>query len=282
LAIHTPRLIAFLQTAHARFAELHGRPRPAVPDSFAVRGVTQAEPPSIWGQLGYYCADTLTPILAGTWTAAYWSAQTALSAAAAVAEGAPLAYALTRPPGHHAYADLIGGYCYLNNAAIAAAWLAAQGRRVAVLDTDYHHGNGTQAIFYDRDDVLVVSLHADPAVEFPYFCGHAAERGAGAGLGFNFNIPLPAGTAEPDYLAALERALDAIGRFDPAVVVVSHGFDTIQGDPEGGFALSPDSFSRIGQRVRDLHRPVLVVQEGGYLLESLGEAMIAFWDGICP
>jgi acetoin utilization deacetylase AcuC-like enzyme len=281
-AVHTAGLLAFLPTAYARFAELPTGPRPAVPDSFAVRGIANEVPESIWGQLGYYVADSLTPILEGTWDAAYGAAQAAVCGANAVAAGAPLAYALARPPGHHAYADLMGGYCYLNNAAIAAEWLAAQGQRVAVLDTDYHHGNGTQAIFYDRNDVLVVSLHADPTVDFPYFCGHAAERGAGLGLGFNLNVPLPAGTTEPAYLDALDRALDTVSRFDPAVVVLSHGFDTIQGDPEGGFALSADSFGRVGRRVRDLRRPLLVVQEGGYLLESLGEAMIAFWDGICP
>lgn len=280
LAIHTAALIEFLQTAHARFAELHGHPRPAVPDSFAVRGLAHEAPPSIWGQLGYYCADTYTPILANTWTAAYWAAQTALSAARAVVEGAPMAYALCRPPGHHAYADLIGGYCYLNNAAIAAEWLAAAGRRVAIVDTDYHHGNGTQGIFYHRADVLVASLHADPAFEYPYFCGHAHERGEGDGLGTTLNIPLRRGTREGAYLAALEQLLTAVDRFGPDVVVVSHGFDTLADDPEGTFRLTTGSFEAIGSRLRDLGRPLLVVQEGGYRLGWLEDALTALLDGL--
>ncbi len=253
---------------------------PAVPDSFAVRELSGRIPESVWGRLGYYCADAMTPILANTWDAAYWSAQSALSAAEAIVNGAPFSYALSRPPGHHAYADLIGGYCYLNNAAIAAQWLVGQGRRVAIVDTDYHHGNGTQAIFYERADVFVASLHADPDQEYPYFCGYADEQGSGSGGGYNVNIPLPLGSTETAYLEALDTLLAAVAHFQPDVVVVSHGFDTLAGDPEGSFSLSPESFEPIGRRLRALDRPLVVVQEGGYLLESLQPSLSAFLAGL--
>lgn len=280
LAVHTHELIAFLQTAYTRFAQLQLSPRPAIGDCFAVRALVGRRPQNVLGELGYYCSDSLTPILAHTWDAAYWSAQTALSAAQSIIEGVPQTYALCRPPGHHAHADVIGGYCYLNNAAIAAEWLTLRNRRVAIVDTDYHHGNGTQAIFYHRPDVLVVSVHADPAEEYPYFCGYADETGEGEGTGLNANFPLPLGAGEAQYLAALDDALAAVDRFAPDVLLVSHGFDTLAGDPDGGFRLAESSFDRIGQRLRAFGRPLLVIQEGGYLLHSLGGAMTAFLDGL--
>ena len=280
LAVHTQRLVDFQTSAFARFAQLDHGPRPAVPDSFAVRELAGTLPRNVWGQLGYFCSDAMTPILERTWDAVFWSAQTALSAAHAVAGAVPMAYALCRPPGHHASADMYGGYCYLNNAAIAAEWLSSQGKRVAILDTDYHHGNGTQSIFYERNDVLVVSLHADPNDEYPYFCGYSDERGAGAGEGFNLNIPLPLGTTEVDYLSALELGLTAVDKFEPDVVIVSQGFDTLAGDPEGHFRLEVDSYQRIGRKLRSLGRPLVVIQEGGYLLLSLQQTLTAFLDGL--
>jgi acetoin utilization deacetylase AcuC-like enzyme len=280
VAVHAPDLLAFLQTAYRRFAQLKEGPRPAVPDTFAVRELAGHIPRGIWGQLGYYCNDILTPILEGTWTAAYWAAQTALAAARAVEAGAPLAYALGRPPGHHAYHDLYGGYCYLNNAAIAAEYLARRGRRPAILDADYHHGNGTQAIFYNRADVFFCSLHADPEEEYPYYCGFAHEIGRGAGEGFTLNLPLPLDADEANYLRALERALEGIEVFSPDVVLLSLGFDTLAGDPHGGMRLEPGAFRAIGRQIAGLRRPLVLVQEGGYALPLLGPALKLFLDGL--
>ncbi|MCB2038972.1 MAG: histone deacetylase family protein, partial [Ottowia sp.] len=203
---------------------------------------------SIWAELGYYCYDTSSPIFARTWDAAYWSAQCAVSAAVDVHAGAPVAYALCRPPGHHASRDLYGGFCYLNNAAIAAQWLADHGARVAIVDVDYHHGNGTQAIFYARRDVLFCSLHADPDADYPFFWGFADERGEGPGLGTNMNFPLPLGTTADGYLAALDAALAYVGDFGADVVVLSLGFDTYVDDPVGGFRLTTADYARVGAR----------------------------------
>jgi acetoin utilization deacetylase AcuC-like enzyme len=279
-AIHSPELLDLLQTAYQQFAKLKEGPRPAVPDSFAVRDLAGYLPRSIWGKLGHYCSDDLTPILEGTWTAAYWSAQTAISGAQALVAGMPLVYALCRPPGHHAYPDLYGGYCYLNNAAIAAQLLAANGRRPAILDIDYHHGNGTQAVFYDRADVFFCSLHADPEDEYPYYCGFATEIGRGEGEGHTLNLPLPLETGETAYLHALDRALEAIENFAPDVLLVSLGFDTLSGDPHGGLRLEAGSFRPIGRLLAGLRQPVLLVQEGGYLLSGLGPALVALLEGL--
>jgi acetoin utilization deacetylase AcuC-like enzyme len=212
-------------------------------------------------------------VLAGTWEASYWAAQCALAGAARLRAGAPAAYALCRPPGHHAAADLYGGFCYLNNAAIAAR---ALGEAVAILDIDYHHGNGTQMIFYEDPTVLFCSLHAHPDDDYPYYWGAAEERGAGRGLGFNHNWPLPPGTGDDVYLTALDEALGVIRRFEPRFVVVSAGFDTAPGDPVGGFSLSAAALAEVGRRIAALGRPTLIVQEGGYLLDRLAEYAVAF------
>ncbi len=279
-AIHSPGLLAFLQTAYRRFAQSPEGPRPAIPDGFAVRELGDYLPRNIWGQLGHYCTDNLTPILEETWPAAYWAAQTALSAAAATAGGTALSYALCRPPGHHAYHDLYGGYCYLNNAAIAAQWLVERGHRPAILDIDYHHGNGTQAIFYERADVFFCSLHADPEDEYPYYCGFAHETGRGVGEGFTLNLPLPLDTGPQTYLQALARGLEAIEAFAPDVLILSLGFDTIAGDPHGGLRLGPEIFADVGRALAGLHRPLLLIQEGGYLLPALGPALTALLTGL--
>ncbi len=279
-AVHSPDLLALLQTAYRRFAQLKEGPRPAVPDTFAVREFAGRLPRTIWGHLGYYCNDTVTPILEDTWEAAYWSAQTAVAAAGALDSGVPLAYALCRPPGHHATHDLYGGYCYLNNAAIAAGYLAQKGRRPAIIDIDYHHGNGTQAIFYDRADVFFCSIHADPEEEYPYYSGFAHELGRDTGEGLTLNLPLPLDTGESDYLRALGFALDAIAAFAPDVVIVSAGFDTLAGDPQGGMRLETGSFRAIGRLLATLERPLLVVQEGGYALPSLGASLEQFLEGL--
>lgn len=279
-AVHSPALLSFLPTAYQRFAQLKEGPRPAVPDSFAVRELAGHVPRSIWGQLGHYCSDDVTPILEGTWAAAYWSAQTAVAGALAIDSGARLAYALCRPPGHHAYRDLYGGFCYLNNAAIAAEVLVGCGRRPAILDIDYHHGNGTQAIFYERADVFFGSLHADPEAEYPYYCGYANEVGRGEGEGYSLNLPLPPTTEEAVYLRALSRALNAIVDFRPDVLVVSLGFDTLAGDPQGEMKLRPASYHPIGRALAEAKVPILLVQEGGYRPASLRPALIALLEGI--
>ena len=280
-AVHSPELLALLQTAYRRFAQLKEGPRPAVPDTFAVRESVGARrvSPNIWAALGHHCTDSLTPILPHTWDAAYGAAQVALSAAQALYES-PLVYALTRPPGHHAYRDLYGGYCYLNNAAIAAQWLAERGRRPDILDLDYHHGNGTQAIFYERADVFFASLHADPADEYPYYAGYADEMGAGAGEGHTLNVALPLDCDDVAYQRALDWALAAVDAVAPDALIVSLGFDTLAGDPHGGMRLSPDAFRPIGRSLAALGRPILLVQEGGYQPGALRPALLALLEGV--
>ncbi len=284
LAVHAPELVKLLRDAYARMVhEVHGgnhHPRVVLPETFAVRRTLQAAPQSIWAHLGYHCYDTSSPIFAQTWTAVYWAAQVALSGAQALLEGESLAYALCRPPGHHAGRDMFGGFCYLNNAAIAAQQLAAAGARVAMLDVDYHHGNGTQEIFYSRGDLLTVSLHADPHHEYPYFWGHADERGEGDGAGANLNLPLPVRADLPTYLAALEQAVQRVRAFGPDFVVVSLGVDTYEGDPVGGFQLNQASFVRVGARLREVAAPTLVVQEGGYALPALGTNVVNVLRGL--
>jgi acetoin utilization deacetylase AcuC-like enzyme len=233
--------------------------------------MTQRRPDSISGQLGYYAMAGETSIGPGTWEAVQAAADVALSGAKRLAAGERGVFSLCRPPGHHAAHDLYGGYCFLNNAAIAAQSLRDGGAaRVAILDVDFHHGNGTQDIFYDRDDVLFVSLHGDPLQCFPYFSGHADETGAGAGLGFNLNLPLPRGTAYDRWSAALARGLDAIRTFRADALVVSLGVDTYEGDPISSFKLSSDDFRRYGRAIGTLGLPTLFVMEGGYAVADIG------------
>jgi acetoin utilization deacetylase AcuC-like enzyme len=279
LAVHHSEYVEYLQTVNAESAAYFQEPGPVMVWSFASRHAAR-KPRGFLGLKGYYSFSWGTPVLEGTWEAAYWSAQCALTAAALVREGGAAAYALCRPPGHHAAGDLYGGYCYLNNAAIAARSLqgaAGDGRdRVAILDVDYHHGNGTQIVFYEDPSVLYCSLHADPDQEYPYYWGGADERGAGPGEGTNRNWPLPRGSGDAAYLAALDEALAAIGGFGPRYLVVSVGLDTVAGDPEGGFQLSATGLGEVARRIAALALPTVVVQEGGYLLERLGENAVYF------
>ncbi len=229
---------------------------------------------------GQYCFDTYTPILPGTFAAALGGANAAARAADLVAEGAERAvYVLTRPPGHHAEPDRCGGYCYFNNAAVAAERLSKRGP-VAVLDLDVHHGNGTQHIFYSRADVLTVSVHGDPAALYPYFSGFADETGTGAGLGFNLNLPLPPGTGVKEYRPALATALDAVRRFEPSFLVFAFGADAHEADPIGGFKLPTKFFAEMGAAVRELGLPTVVVQEGGYNLATLGGCVAEVLKGL--
>lgn len=276
-AVHTADFLEFLQHAYQQSTVFRGQELPLFPETFATRSVRRPSTHPI-AKAGYYCFGTYSPILKGTWEAAYWSAQCALSAAQDVSSGARAAYALCRPPGHHAAADLYGGFCYLNNAAIAARSL---GDRVAILDIDFHHGNGTQEIFYSDPSVLYCSLHADPDQEYPYFWGAADEQGAGAGLSYNCNYPLPLGCEDELYLQTLEQALQRIRGYKPRHLVVSLGLDIIQGDEVGGFNVTPAGIDEIGRRIAVLRRdegplPTVIIQEGGYLLSELGELVVKF------
>ena len=281
LAVHDPDYVAFLQGAHAAWLAA-GREGDAIGYAFPVRGRRPLGLERIDGKLGQYGFDTVTPIAAGTWDAVYGAAQSALSAVAAVAAGETRqAFALCRPPGHHAGADYFGGYCYLNNAAIAARAAAAQGLGpVAVLDVDYHHGNGTQDIFYEDGSVFFASIHADPRTDFPYFWGHADERGAGAGEGANFNLPLPRGTGWMEYQGALAMALEAIAAFGARTLIVSYGADTFAEDPISQFALTTGDMRAMGAAIGALGLPTVTVMEGGYNVAELGRNVAAFIAGL--
>jgi acetoin utilization deacetylase AcuC-like enzyme len=276
LAVHDAGYLAYLRTAYARYAAYRGCPHPVLSTRTDVDPARKPEPPVDFpGLLDHYTYDYEEPILDGTWEAAYWSAQTALTAARLVRNGDRAAFALCRPPGHHATVDQYGGYCYMNNAGVAARFLSADGP-VAVLDVDYHHGNGTQSIFYEDPAVFFTSLHGDPSVDYPYYWGYADERGAGPGLGTNLNVPLPRGTEDAAYLKALDRALDGIRGFRPAALVVSMGLDAVDGDPIGKFRLMPDGWAEVGRRTAALALPTVLVLEGGYRLEALGQLAVTF------
>lgn len=277
-AVHSAEYLEFLQTIHAAWASVPGAGPEVIPNIHPDRRAA-SYPSGPVGRAGWHMADTACPIGAGTWGAAYASAQTALTAAELVTEGERAAYALCRPPGHHAFADMAGGFCFLNNSAVAAAKLRAGGMRPAVLDVDVHHGNGTQGIFYARADVLTVSIHRDPAAYYPFFWGHAAERGAGAGEGFNLNLPLPEGAGDDIYMEALAAAFARIRAFGADALVVALGLDAHVGDPLAGLAVTTPGFARIGAAVAGLGLPVLLVQEGGYLQPALGDNLTAFLTG---
>lgn len=272
-AVHDEDYLLFLNHAHDHWLAEHGATAgDALPTAWATHGLRKVRPRRIDGLLGFYGFDAGTPIGPGTWHGAYWAAQTASHAQGLVTGGASAVYALTRPPGHHAHRALFGGYCYLNNAAIAAhGFIVAGCERVAVLDVDYHHGNGTQDIFYRRPDVLTVSLHADPRDCYPYYLGHADETGEGEGVGFNLNLPLPRGTDSARYAEALDVACAELRRYAPKALVVSLGVDTYEGDPLSRFHIAVDCFPRIGAAIAALRLPTLFVQEGGYVSEALGQ-----------
>ncbi|MCC0035356.1 MAG: histone deacetylase family protein [Hoeflea sp.] len=276
--IHSPEYLSFLETIHDRWLRTECASEEVVPNIHPDRR-TASYPSSAAGQAGFHQADTSCPIAAGTWQSAYWSAQTALSAADAVLGGEPRAYALCRPPGHHAFGDLAGGFCFLNNSAIAAQALLRAGHRPAILDIDVHHGNGTQGIFYHRRDVLTVSIHADPARFYPFYWGHAAERGEGEGMGYNLNLPLPRGTGDADYLDALEVALARIRSFGADVLVLALGLDAHENDPFHGFKVTTPGFASIASAIAGLDLPSVIVQEGGYLSSDLGDNLTSFLNG---
>lgn len=280
-AVHDAGLIRFLEEAWGLWRE-HGGGGGAsaphfLPDTVlhpALReGMGAApEPSGALGRIGYWCWETMTGLVPGSYSAARAAVDVAITAADLLVRGERFAYGLARPPGHHCPRAAFGGYGLFNYSAAAVEHLVrTTGGRVGVLDVDYHHGNGTQQIFYRRADVLYVSLHADPDRAYPYFIGWANERGAGPGEGFNLNLPLPAGCTNEQYLAALEDGLKVVAEFDPAILVVSLGFDTYGQDPIADFALTTDVYHQIGRRVADVDRPTLILQEGGYFVPKLGE-----------
>jgi acetoin utilization deacetylase AcuC-like enzyme len=274
LAVHDADFVRYLERVCPNLAEGEA----VYPYVFPLR-LRDRKPIDEAIQAGYYCIDTFTPLTRNALIAAKASADCAMTGAALIREGEQLVYSLCRPPGHHAERVVYGGFCYFNNAAIAAQALTARGR-VAVLDIDFHHGNGTQDIFYDRGDVFTVSIHGDPSYAYPYFAGFVDERGVGAGEGCNRNFPLPENIGDDEYLATLYEALALIREFAPNVLVVSVGLDIAKGDPTGAWAISPDGFDRIGRAIGSLGLPTLAVQEGGYDTRVIGRNARAFVTGL--
>ncbi|WP_291519790.1 histone deacetylase family protein [Acidovorax sp.] len=282
--VHTPRYLAFLQTAWTQWLQIspHNAQLQPFPSVWPVRTLrSDVEPANFIARLGLYSMDNGSPLAAGTWDAAKAGADAAASAASKVSRGGRAAFCCTRPPGHHAGADFMGGYCFLNNAAVAAQTLRNQGaHRVAVLDVDYHHGNGTQSIFYDRADVLFVSLHGDPCTEYPFYLGHADETGEGDGAGFNLNLPLAAGSSAAAWFSALAVACQRIAEYRADALVVSLGLDAFEGDPISRFALTSADFSRLGERLGTLGLPTVFVLEGGYAAAELGTNAVNVLEGL--
>jgi len=280
LAVHDKDYVAFLQTAMEAWkaAGMIGSPMASnVADR--PKGV---EPVSIEGRVGYFANACDTTIDRGTWAAAYSSAQTAVSAAQYVGSGkANTAFALCRPPGHHGEADRFGGYCYLNNAAIAAQYLRDMGlSRVGILDLDFHHGNGTQEIFWARNDVWYGSVHGDPRHCYPFFTGHADEYGGGAGIGTTINLPLPPGSGNDSWLAAVARLVSSLETFAAEAVVVSLGVDPHHNDPQSFFDVTETGFGKAAQCLRTAGIPSVVVMEGGYCADALAPSVLAFLNGL--
>ena len=285
--IHSPRYLRFLATAWEQWVALDATnaDKDILPSVWPTRTFrTDIEPDNFAAKMGLYSFDAGTPFTAGTWVAARAGAHCALSAAERLVQGDRAAFALSRPPGHHAGADFFGGYCFLNNAALAAQYLLDAGKgagmaKVAVLDIDYHHGNGTQAIFYDRADVFFASIHGDPRTEYPFYLGHADECGAGAGLGANLNLPLPRGTGFGVWSQALHTALQAIAKFGADALVVSLGMDTFVGDPISGFTLETADYAAVGQRIAQAGLPTVFVFEGGYAVREVGVNAVNVLEG---
>ncbi len=268
--IHDRDFIEFLQNCWAEWTAA-GFAGEAIATCTPARGMQQRRPNHIDGKLGYYAMAMETSISEGTWEAARASANVALTAQAQLSKGKDAAFALCRPPGHHAAGDLFGGYCFINNAAISAQAFLDQGaKRVAILDVDFHHGNGTQSIFYDRDDVLFTSLHGHPEDAFPHFLGYADETGGDKGESFNNNYPLRPNTPYDVWGEALEDGCKKINDYAPDALVVSLGVDTFEGDPISFFKLKSDDFKRYGAIIANLNLPTLFVMEGGYAVEEIG------------
>jgi len=274
-AVHDKAYLDFLASAWTEWLATDPQDSSTlIPATFALRRQPQI-PKSLLGRAGYYMMDLSVCIVEGTYQAALASANCALSASQDVANGQRSAFALCRPPGHHAGKDYAGGYCFINNASVAANWLSSKGQ-VALLDVDYHAGNGTQDIFYPRDDVFTISIHADPDFEYPSYAGFANERGQGRGFGFHRNFPLPKGTDDAAYLAALDQAVELIRNFKPAYLVVSAGMDIYADDPLGTIKVTTNGIGEIAKRIALMDLPTVIVMEGGYANEALGKNILAF------
>ena len=270
LRIHDKDFVDFLGDAWDLWTAA-GRSGDALPFTWPGRGMRQTVPEHIDGKLSYYSFDASSPIMSGTWQAVRTSANVALTGAAHLRAGEHCVFSACRPPGHHAATDYIGGYCYLNNVAIAAQKLLDEGAsKIAILDIDYHHGNGTQSIFYDRDDVLFASIHGDPQQEFPYFLGYAEETGNGKGEGFNLNLPLRWQSKAELWVDALEQALSRIAAYQPDYLLISLGVDTYIEDPISEFRLTTEDYLTVGKRIAKLGLPMLFVLEGGYAVDAIG------------
>ncbi len=283
--VHSPRYLRFLEGAWAEWLALdptHAE-LDAIPSVWPVRGFRHdVEPRNFAARMGLYSFDAGTPLTAGSWTASEMGAACAAAAANALYEATPprATVALTRPPGHHAGWDFFGGYCFLNHAAVAAQVLRDRGaHRVAILDVDFHHGNGTQSLFYERSDVLTLSIHGDPSTEYPFYLGHADERGSGAGEGFNHNYPLPAGTTFPIWRRALAQAIERVHAFAPDAMVVPLGVDTFEGDPISTFKLRSEDYLDLGHDLAGLALPTVFTMEGGYAVDVLGVNVVNVLEG---
>jgi acetoin utilization deacetylase AcuC-like enzyme len=273
--VHTPRYLEFLAGAHEAWKCVPGTSEDVHANVFAVRRYGSGYPESVVGRAAFHFHDQLAPIGPTTWQAARAAANLGIEAAERVRAGAPCVYAMCRPPGHHASADAAGGGTYLNNAALAAECLLQRWPRVAILDVDVHHGNGTQDIFWCRGDVFFASIRRDPVDYHPFFCGYADERGAGDGEGCNLNVPVAVGTTDVKYLEQLDRLLEPLMAFDPKAIVVSLGLDAHAEDPAAGLKLSDDAFTGIGQRIAALGLPTVMFQEGGYNSAVVSGSLLA-------
>jgi acetoin utilization deacetylase AcuC-like enzyme len=273
--VHDAGLMRFLGEASTLWRKRYGEDAPpAIPSAWPARGLRDRFEGDVESRLGTYAFDTSTPIAKGTWSAALAAVNTVLSTAQAIKSGERSAFALARPPGHHASSDVFGGYCYLNNVAIAAQWFVDQGLKPAILDVDYHHGNGTQSIFYRRPDVLFCSLHGDPSFAYPHFLGFADEQGEGQGEGTNLNLPMAMYTDWRAYSDALTGAIEKIKAFAPDVLLVSLGLDTFEADPISRFKLKKEDYLRMGEAIAGLKLPTQFVFEGGYNLDALAQITV--------
>jgi acetoin utilization deacetylase AcuC-like enzyme len=275
--VHDLGYLRFLESAHRRWMKMDDWGEEVISNIF-VRSPNHLT--GILAEAARYQADGSCPIGEHTWHAAYWSAQTALGAANALIAGDQTAYAVCRPPGHHARKDSAGGFCYLNNAAIAAEHMKSRFPRLVILDTDMHHGQGIQEIFYDRSDVLYISIHGDPTNFYPVVTGFENERGEGEGDGYNINMPMPHGSSEEDFFGKLDEAIAAIRLFQPDALILPLGFDIYKDDPQAKVSVSSEGFCRLGSHMRQLGLPTLIVQEGGYDLDTLSENVQQFFKGM--
>ncbi len=277
-AVHDPRYLAFLENAYDEWHALGDVSEEVVA---SIRPVIRPAtyPNHIIGRVGWHMMDTSCPLGADTWQSVAMSANSAVTGAALLLDGDKEVYALCRPPGHHAYSGFCGGFCFLNNVAMAAQHLRQAHERVAVLDIDVHHGNGTQGIFYDRADMLTISLHAEPKDYYPFFYGHAHERGEGPGEGYNFNYPMPVKSGDDVWQETLTKALGTIQTYAPGALVVALGLDAYEKDPLNGGAVTKAGFGEMAKVIARLGLPTLIVQEGGYLQGDLADNLQSFLTG---